>query len=142
METTSPERKQAFNILKKIAAKTDSLRLATLASTVYTSGHFDAVIADIGKMIVALRAEEKADIEHRDWCEAQTAAAHSANENLEYDQEQLAQKKERAENKKTELEAEVERTEQEMADLEAAMEDAKLNRIAENEAFKIGRAHV
>ena len=34
---------------------------------VQTTWHFDAVIADIDKMIVALREEEKADIAHRDW---------------------------------------------------------------------------
>ena len=41
------------------------------------------VIADIDKMITALREEEKADIEHKDWCEAQQSAANSKNENLE-----------------------------------------------------------
>merc|ERR1719337_499047 len=85
--------------------------------------------ADIDKMITALREEEKADIEHKDWCEAQQSAANSKNENLEYDKEQLGQKKERAENKKAELEAE-------MADIKKAMEDALATRVAENEAFK------
>ena len=46
--------------------KTSSLRLAAIASTVATGWHFDAVIADIDKMITALREEEKADIERRE----------------------------------------------------------------------------
>merc|ERR1719313_2641703 len=107
-QTAKPAREQAFNILKSVSVKTSSLRLAAIASTVATGWHFDAVIADIDKMITALREEEKADIEHKDWCEAQQSAANSKNENLEYDKEQLGQKKERAENKKAELEAEVE----------------------------------
>jgi len=135
-QTAKPAREQAFNILKSVSVKTSSLRLAAIASTVATGWHFDAVIADIDKMITALREEEKADIEHKDWCEAQQSAANSKNENLEYDKEQLGQKKERAENKKAELEAEVEATEAEMADIEKAMQDAKDTRIKETEAFK------
>merc|ERR1719316_1112706 len=111
---SSPERTKAYNLLKSVATKAGSLRLAAIATSVQTTWHFDAVIADIDKMIVALREEEKADIAHRDWCESQSGAANSKNENLEYDKEQLEQKKERANNKKAELEAEVEKTESEM----------------------------
>merc|ERR1719316_451209 len=133
---TSPTRTQAYNILKKVATKAGSLRLAAIATTVQTTWHFDAVIADIDKMIVALREEEKADIAHRDWCESQSGAANSKNENLEYDKEQLDQKKERANNAKAELEAEVEKTESEMEDLQKAMDEALENRNKEHEAFK------
>merc|ERR1719353_1455851 len=87
-------------------------------------------------MITALREEEKADIEHKDWCESQQSAANSKNENLEYDKEQLGQKKQRAEDKKAELEAEVEATEAEMADIEKAMQDALDTRNKEHEAFQ------
>jgi len=132
----APKRTQAFNMLKNLASQSGSMRLAAIATAVKTTWHFDAVIADIDKMIEALRAEEKADIEHRDWCESQTHGANSKNENLEYDTEQLNQKKERAENKKKELEDEVAKTEQEMEDLKAAMQEALDNRNKENEAFK------
>merc|ERR1719473_219162 len=127
---------EAFNILKKVASQSNSMRLAAIASTVQTTWHFDAVIADIDKMIEALREEEKADIAHRDWCESQTGAANSKNENLEYDKEQLDQKKERANNAKVDLEAEVEKTEGEMEDLQKAMDEALENRNKEREAFK------
>merc|ERR1719359_2037814 len=135
-KTAKPAREKAFNILKSASVKTDSLRLAAIASSVATGWHFDAVIADIDKMITALREEEKADIEHKDWCESQQSAANAKNENLEYDKEQLGQKKERAENKKAELEAEVEATEAEMADIEKAMQDALDTRVKEHEAFQ------
>merc|ERR1719199_1682209 len=133
---SSPERTKAYNLLKSAATKAGSLRLAAIATSVQTTWHFDAVIADIDKMIEALRAEEKADIEHRDWCESQTGGANSKNENLEYDKEQLDQKKERAENKRVDLEAEVEKTEGEMEDLQKAMDEALETRNKEHEAFK------
>merc|ERR1719316_2685960 len=133
---SSPERTKAYNLLKSVATKAGSLRLAAIATSVQTTWHFDAVIADIDKMIVALGEEEKADIEHSDWCESQSGAANSKNENLEYDKEQLDQKKERANNKKAELEAEVEKTESEMEDLQKAMDEALENRNKEHEAFK------
>lgn len=131
-----PQRTAAYNILKKVAAGQGSLRLAAIASKVSTTWHFDAVIADIDKMIATLREEEQADIEHRDWCEAQQNGANSKNENLEYDSDQLKKKKERAENAKLALEDEVTKVDGEIADLEAAMADALSNRNEENSAFK------
>ena len=65
------------------------------------------VIKDIDLMIKNLRDEEKADIEHRDWCETNQKAAESKNENLQYDMEQLTQKIERATGEKEKLEEEV-----------------------------------
>jgi len=130
-----PKRVAAFNILKKVAQNSHSLRLASLASSVSTTGHFDAVIKDIDLMIKNLREEEKADIEHRDWCENNKKSAEFKNENLQYDQEQLTNKIERAETQKGELEAEVTKTDEEKNNTLALMEEAKTSRIAENKAF-------
>merc|ERR1719375_3051922 len=81
-ETKKPEmRTAAYNILKKAATQSHSLRLATIATTVSTTGHFDMVLRDIDVMIENLRAEEKADIEHRDWCESEKKSAEFKNEN-------------------------------------------------------------
>jgi len=137
-EETEPakERTAAYNILKKAATQSHSLRLATLATTVTTTGHFDTVLHDIDIMIENLRAEEKADIEHRDWCESEKKSAEFKNENLQYDQEQLTQKIERAEGQKAELEEEVQKTNTEKNETLALMEDAKMTRIAENSAFQ------
>merc|ERR1719199_2108640 len=60
---SSPERTKAYNLLKSVATKAGSLRLAAIATSVQTTWHFDAVIADIDKMIVALREEKKAELE-------------------------------------------------------------------------------
>jgi len=136
-EATEPakERTAAYDILKKAAVKAHSLRLATMATTVSTTGHFDMVIRDIDVMVENLRAEEKADIEHRDWCESERKSAEFKNENLQYDQEQLTNKIERAETQKGELEAEVTKTDEEKNNTLALMEEAKTSRIAENKQF-------
>merc|ERR1719163_2680532 len=127
-EATEPakERTAAYDILKKAAVKAHSLRLATMATHVSTTGHFDMVIRDIDVMVENLRAEEKADIEHRDWCESERKSAEFKNENLQYDQEQLTQKIERAEGQKAELEEEVQKTNTEKNETLALMEDAKM----------------
>merc|ERR1719453_2053845 len=131
-----PKRVQAFNILKQVAQDSKSLRLATIASSVSTTGHFDAVIKDIDLMIANLRAEEKADIEHRDWCEDETKSAEFKNENLQYDQEQLGEKVGRAENQKATLEEEVTKTDDEKNMTLTAMAEALATRNSENKAFK------
>jgi predicted nucleic acid-binding Zn-ribbon protein len=134
----SPSRATAYDILKKTAraSSSHSLRLATIASTVSTTGHFDSVLKDIDVMIANLRAEEKADIEHKDWCESEKSAAAAKNENLEYDKDQLAKKLERAEEQKKVLEDEVIATDSEKTDTIAAMNASLATRNEENEAFK------
>jgi hypothetical protein len=137
-ESTEPanERTAAYNILKKAATQSHSLRLATIATTVSTTGHFDMVLRDIDVMIENLRAEEKADIEHRDWCESEKKSAEFKNENLQYDQEQLTKKIERAEGQKEELEEEVTKTQTEKNETLELMQEAKETRIKENSQFK------
>jgi len=131
-----PKRVAAFNLLKKVAQESHSLRLASIASTVQTMGHFDKVIKDIDLMIKNLRDEEKADIEHRDWCETNQKAAESKNENLQYDMEQLTQKIERATGEKEKLEEEVTKTQDEKNQTLEAMAEALANRNEENAKFK------
>jgi hypothetical protein len=132
----APKRLAAYDILKKVATNSHSLRLATIASSVTTTGHFDSVLKDIDVMIENLRAEEKADIEHKDWCESEKSAAAFKNENLEYDKEQLAKKVERAENQKKELEDEVIKTDTEKTDMLIAMNESLATRNEENAAFQ------
>jgi len=131
-----PKRVAAFNILKKVAQNSHSLRLASLASSVSTTGHFDAVIKDIDLMIKNLREEEKADIEHRDWCENNKKSAEFKNENLQYDQEQLTQKIDRAEGQRVKLEEEIAKTQMEKNETLTAMAEALATRNSENKAFK------
>jgi len=133
---SGPKRVAAFNLLKKLAQNSHSLQLATIAASVQTQGHFDQVIKDIDLMIKNLRDEEKADIEHRDWCESETKSAEFKNENLQYDQDQLTQKIERADNQKVKLEEEVAKTDEEKNMTLTAMAEALATRNSENAAFK------
>merc|ERR1719482_479588 len=135
-EVEGPKRAAAFNILKKVAQNSHSLRLASIASSVSTTGHFDKVIKDIDLMIKNLREEEKADIEHRDWCESEQKSAEFKNENLQYDQEQLTQKIERGEDQKVKLEEEVTKTQGEKNETLTAMMEALETRNTDNKAFK------
>merc|ERR1719453_2917830 len=127
---------RAYGILKETATKSSSLKIALIASTLATTGHFDAVMQDIDKMIQALRDEEAADVKHKDWCETERSNANSKNEALEYDMEELQSKVARLEAKKGELNAAIAQTETEMGDLEQSMQSALDNRNTENAEFK------
>merc|ERR1719272_1097207 len=70
---TSHAAVKAYDVLKAMAKKGHSLRLAALAATVRSSGvgHFDKVIEEIDKIIQDLKDEEKDDIKQRDWCKTE-----------------------------------------------------------------------
>merc|ERR1719262_151566 len=72
IDSESRPQAKAYKALKASATKTKSLRLAAIAATLRTGGHFDAVIAEIDKMMATLKQEEKEDIEQRDWCKEET----------------------------------------------------------------------
>merc|ERR1719217_768413 len=72
ISTDSQPQTKAYKTLKEHATKAKSLRLAAIAATLRTGGHFDAVIAEIDKMMATLKEEEKGDIEQRDWCKEET----------------------------------------------------------------------
>jgi hypothetical protein len=75
-------RHKAYLSVKALATRYQSLSLAKLAVQVKNSGHFDAVIRSIDKQIVALRAEEQKDVEHRDRCQDQIAKSLSLIQDL------------------------------------------------------------
>jgi len=56
-----------------VASKYHDLKLAQIAVTVKTGGHFDTVTRAIDRQIVYLKDEEKEDVEHRDRCQKQMA---------------------------------------------------------------------
>merc|ERR1712216_58733 len=72
IDSESQPQAKAYKALKEHATKAKSLRLAAIAATLRTGGHFDAVIAEIDKMMAILKEEEKGDIEQRDWCKEET----------------------------------------------------------------------
>merc|ERR1711904_89702 len=72
IDSESQPQAKAYKALKEHATKAKSLRLAAIAATLRTGGPFDAVIAEIDKMMATLKEEEKGDIEQRDWCKEET----------------------------------------------------------------------
>merc|ERR1719313_1028329 len=64
--------KKVVQTLKHHAQKAQSLRLAALASQIRTKGHFDMVVEQVVKMENVLKAEEKQDMETKDWCKEET----------------------------------------------------------------------
>merc|ERR1719420_2808312 len=135
---TDSTQTKAYNILKDTASKSQNVRLAMLASQVYTGegGHFGKVIEDIEKMISKLRDEEQSDIDHKDWCETERNKANTLNEDLEYAKDSLDKGMKRSGSKIAELNKEHAATQQDMKDLKKEMEDALDVRNAENAAFK------
>jgi len=141
LQTSAEERdprNKAFNILKSTATRAKSLRLAALAAKIRTSttGHFDAVVVEIDKMIAVMQREEKDDTEERDWCKEETFKNEQEAARLEYKIEKhetklmkLNKRLEDLETTKAETVSQILQTSEDIA----SMED---NRIAEHKAFE------
>merc|ERR1719191_1840549 len=133
-----PETK-AYKALKEHATKAKSLRLAAIAATLRTGGHFDAVIAEIDKMMATLKEEEKGDIEQRDWCKEETFKNEQEASRYEYKIERTDAKIMKLTSKREELESTLTAT---VASILAtkddikAMEDARKEQHAAFESAK------
>jgi len=72
-------RARAYEKLSSVAARYHSVEFAQIAATVkHTRGHFDSVVAMIGKMLATTRQEEQDDIAHKDRCETKENANQNA----------------------------------------------------------------
>merc|ERR1719313_1443302 len=107
----APRKDKAYHVLKGVARKHHSLRMAAMAAMVQTAteGHFDVVIGSVDKMIAELRQEEQDDIDLRDYCQ---------------DEENKVEK---------EIQADIKQTETDIAATEDAMAEALSTRNSENE---------
>merc|ERR1719345_131344 len=103
--TESQPATKAFRALKAAATKAKSLRLAAIAATLRTGGHFDAVIAEVDKMMDTLKVEEKGDITQRDWCKEETFKNEQEASRYEYKIERTDAKLMKLANKLAGLEA-------------------------------------
>merc|ERR1719218_120882 len=135
---SQPEAK-AYKTLKDHATKAKSLRLAAIAATLRTGGHFDAVIAEIDKMMATLKEEEKGDITQRDWCKEETFKNEQEASRYEYKIERTDAKIMKLTSKREELESTLTAT---IASILAtkddikAMEDARKEQHAAFESAK------
>jgi len=130
---------KAYKALKEHATKAKSLRLAAIAATLRTGGHFDAVIAEIDKMMATLKEEEKGDIEQRDWCKEETFKNEQEASRYEYKIERTDAKIMKLTSKLEELEGTLQATIASILSTKddiKAMEDARKEQHAAFESAK------
>jgi peptidoglycan hydrolase CwlO-like protein len=128
-------RESAFGAIKTVAKKNHSLRLAALAATVRTGGHFDQVIAEVDKMITILREEEQEDISVRDACQKKMNELDATKANLETKKDRLEGEKSRVEAKNEQMKKELDDTKKAITDQEKTMEDALNQRNQEHDTY-------
>merc|ERR1719337_369292 len=139
IDSESQPQAKAYKALKEHATKAKSLRLAAIAATLRTGGHFDAVIAEIDKMMATLKAEEKGDIEQRDWCKEETFKNEQEASRYEYKIERTDAKIMKLTAKREELESTLAATVQSILNTKddiKAMEDARKEQHAAFESAK------
>merc|ERR1719313_3019007 len=138
----SPRKDKAYHVLKGVARKHHSLRMAAMAAMVQTAteGHFDVVIGSVDKMIAELRQEEQDDIDLRDYCQDEENKVENEIEDLEHKITNIEGLLDRLNAKKKELEADIKQTESDIADTETAMAEALSTRNSENAEYKAALA--
>jgi hypothetical protein len=135
-ESATQPASKAYRVLKAVAMKTKSLRLAQIAAQVKMGGHFDEVIKMIDDMIAVHKVDEKDDIEQRDWCKEETFKNEQEAARYEYKVEKhntkimkLTKKLEDLEVSKQETIAAITNTREDIASMEET-------RIEEHNAFQ------
>merc|ERR1719456_733804 len=140
MDSESWPQSKAYEALKAHASKAKSLRLAQIAASLRTGGHFDSVIAEIDKMMDTLKAEEKDDIEQRDWCKEETFKNEQEASRYEYKIERTDAKIMKLTTKLNELEATRQQTIQEILDTKTDIKDMEDTRNEEHAAFESAKS--
>lgn len=130
-ENAAPAAK-AFKVLKAVATKAHSIRLAKLAARVrvVSRGHFDEVIGAIDKVIQTLKDEEKEDISKRDQCKDEYQEIASTVADLEWkisnNEKEIAKLEkivEDSEGKKAKTIEDIAKTEEEIKQMETARKE-------------------
>jgi len=99
--------RKAYEKLKALATQFKSLELAKMAEASRESGHFDAEIGQIDKMVGVLRKEEQEDIDQKAECRAQQNDNKNDLEDIKHSLEKLQHSIQRMENTKGSLEGEI-----------------------------------
>merc|ERR1719213_781025 len=134
----APRKDKAYHVLKGVARKHHSLRMAAMAAMVQTAteGHFDVVIGSVDKLISELRQEEQDDIDLRDYCQDEENKVENEIEDLQHKATNIQGLIDRLNAKKKEIQADIKQTETDIAATEDAMAEALSTRNSENEDFK------
>lgn len=135
-------RMKAFALLKKHAKNAHSARLAVIAMQIRatTSGHFDKVVEEIDKMLQVLKDEEKADINHRDWCKEETFKNEQEASRYEYKVGKTEAAKVRLETQLEELENTLATTVEEIQSTKDEIKQMEDERLAEHKAFETAKS--
>merc|ERR1719482_867126 len=140
IDSESQPQAKAYKALKEYATKAKSLRLAAIAATLRTGGHFDAVIAEVDKMMATLKEEEKGDIEQRDWCKEETFKNEQEASRYEYKIERTDAKIMKLTSKLEELEGTLQATIQQIMDTKTDISDMEDTRNEEHAAFESAKS--
>jgi len=140
MVSESQPQVRAYKALKEHATKAKSLRLAAIAATLRTGGHFDAVIGEIDKMMATLKAEEKGDIEQRDWCKEETFKNEQEASRYEYKVERTGAHIMKLTSKLEELEASRQATIQEILNTKDDIQNMEDARKEQHAAFETAKS--
>lgn len=133
---------KAFKALETYARQSHSFRLASLAAQVrmQTSGHFDAVIKTIDKLLVQLDKEEQADIKKVDECKGSYQKIGLKKNDLDW---KIENNKAKVQTHEKAIAAKTEAKKATIKDIETAdktLADMAKERKAGNDAYKNGKS--
>jgi len=136
-DAASPPARKAYKIVKGLATKGRSLRLARLAATLHSSkvGHFDAVIQSIDTMIQDLKTESSDDIAKRDQCKDEYQSIESKSKDLKWKIKNNDATIARLDQQIADMEKEKEETLEHIHQVVDDITDLNFTRHAENEAY-------
>lgn len=129
-------RQQTYGKLKALASQLGSKRIARIAAKLAVTGHFDDVIKSCQDMLEILRAEEKADIEHRDRCQSAQNANANAIVDLNHTISKVQSEAEYQENLAEQIGDDINELKRSMSDLVSDMETETKIRNKEHADFQ------
>merc|ERR1719161_2967280 len=137
-ETSTTRKGKAYDNLKKLAQKTKSSRIASIAAKLRltTEGHFDSVVEEIDVLLKQLKEEEHDDIVHRDWCKDETFKNEQEAARYEYKIRKTEAHEVRLKAELEELESVLQKTIDEIANTNEEIKKMEDERIADHEAFE------
>jgi predicted nucleic acid-binding Zn-ribbon protein len=136
-EVSTTRKGKAYSNLKKLAQKTKSTRIASIAAKLRmtSEGHFDLVIEEIDVLIKQLKEEEHDDIVHRDWCKDETFKNEQEVARYEYKIRKTEAHEVRLKAELEELESVLEKTVDEIKNTNEEIKLMEDERVAEHQEF-------
>mmetsp|Transcript_19303 Transcript_19303/g.42711 ORF Transcript_19303/g.42711 Transcript_19303/m.42711 type:complete len:665 (+) Transcript_19303:122-2116(+) len=128
-------RQRVVAAIQAKALQSGSPALSAVAVELRLGGHFDRVIAQIEKLILKVKDEQKQAVVDRDDCVENEHTGKVDKEDLEYKVEKLENKLEKLEDTKTKLQDKIDTSNGEISDHDQLMKDALAARGTEHDEF-------